>query len=162
MSMIHVGGRRRFLRHIIFFAPIATVGLWAATPANAASATTASGQRHGRWIEVELESQRLVAWEDGRMVLTTAISSGTLKTPTPKGTFRIYRKFDTQRMTGPGYDLPNVPWVMYFRKGGYALHGTYWHSNFGRPVSRGCINLSVGDAAWLYQWAPAGTSVIVH
>lgn len=120
------------------------------------------GARRGKWIEVELATQRLVAWEDGRMVLSTAISSGTHKTPTPKGTFRIFRKFDKQRMTGQDYDLPNVPWVMYFRKGGYAMHGTYWHSNFGQPMSHGCINLPIGEAAWLYKWAPMRTTVVIH
>lgn len=96
------------------------------------------------------------------MVLNTAISSGTRKTPTPEGTFRIFRKYDKQRMTGRDYDLPNVPWVMYFRKGGYAMHGTYWHSNFGQPMSHGCINLPIGEAAWLYQWAPNRTVVVIH
>jgi lipoprotein-anchoring transpeptidase ErfK/SrfK len=96
------------------------------------------------------------------MVMSTPVSTGTRKTPTPRGTFRIYRKYAKQRMRGPGYDLPNVPWVMYFRRGGYAIHGTYWHSNFGQPMSHGCVNMPIGEAAWLYQWASNGTVVVVQ
>ena len=64
-------------------------------------------------------------------------------------------------MTGPGYDLPNVPFVQYFT-GSYAIHGAYWHQSFGVPVSHGCVNLQPGDAAWLYDWADYGTPVIVQ
>jgi lipoprotein-anchoring transpeptidase ErfK/SrfK len=117
--------------------------------------------RRGKWIEVILSQQRLVAWEDGRMVMSTSVSTGTRRTPTVRGTFRIYRKYAKQRMVGRDYDLPNVPYVMYFT-GAYAMHGTYWHSNFGQPMSHGCINLPTGKAAWLYQWAPHGTAVVVH
>jgi len=117
--------------------------------------------RKGKWIEVILSEQRLIAWEDGRMVLTTPVSTGTASTPTIRGTFRIYRKLPAQRMRGRDYDLPNVPYVMYF-KAGYAMHGTYWHNNFGQPMSHGCVNLPTGKAAWLYDWAPQGTLVVVH
>lgn len=119
-------------------------------------------QRPGKFVEVILTEQRLVAWEDGRMVMTTPVSTGVRKTPTPRGTFRIYRKYEKQRMVGQGYDLPNVPWVMYFRTGGYAFHGTYWHTNFGQPMSHGCVNMPIGKAAWLYQWAPNGTRIVVY
>ena len=64
-------------------------------------------------------------------------------------------------MRGPGYNLPNVPWTMYFR-GGYAIHGVYWHTNFGTPMSHGCINMKKSDARWLYRWAPRGTKVRIH
>jgi lipoprotein-anchoring transpeptidase ErfK/SrfK len=64
-------------------------------------------------------------------------------------------------MSGPGYWLPNVPYVMYFF-GAYAIHGTYWHNNFGRPMSHGCINLSTPAAAWLFSWASIGTPVVTH
>jgi lipoprotein-anchoring transpeptidase ErfK/SrfK len=117
--------------------------------------------RAGKWIEVILDEQRLVAWEDGRMVMTTPVSTGTRRTPTVRGTFRIYRKYERQRMRGEDYDLPNVPYVMYFR-GNFAMHGTYWHSNFGQPMSHGCVNLPTGKAAWLFEWAPRGTPVVVH
>ncbi len=117
--------------------------------------------RRGKWIEVIIAEQRLIAWEDGRMVMTTLVSTGAQDTPTIRGTFRIYRKLGSQRMRGPGYDLPDVPHVMYF-KGGYAMHGTYWHNNFGQPMSHGCVNIPPGKAAWLYDWAPQGTVVVVH
>lgn len=117
--------------------------------------------RTGKWIEVVLAEQRLNAWEDGRIVMTTPISSGVRRTPTIRGTFKIYAKYSRSRMTGPGYDLPNVPYVMYF-KGSYGLHGTYWHNNFGRPMSHGCVNLPTSTAAWLFQWAPKGTTVVIY
>jgi lipoprotein-anchoring transpeptidase ErfK/SrfK len=117
--------------------------------------------RRGKWIEVIVSQQMLVAWEDGRMVMNTPVSTGTRKTPTVRGTFRIYKKYAKQRMRGRDYDLPNVPYVMYF-KGAYAMHGTYWHTNFGQPMSHGCVNLPTGKAAWLYNWAPRGTTVVVH
>jgi lipoprotein-anchoring transpeptidase ErfK/SrfK len=64
-------------------------------------------------------------------------------------------------MVGPGYDLPNVPYVMYFYQG-YGLHGTYWHHNFGHPMSHGCVNFKTEDAGWLYNWASVGTLVNIH
>jgi lipoprotein-anchoring transpeptidase ErfK/SrfK len=64
-------------------------------------------------------------------------------------------------MSGPGYYLPGVPYTMYFYKG-YGLHGTYWHSNFGTPMSHGCVNLKTEDAGWLYNWASIGTIVNIH
>jgi lipoprotein-anchoring transpeptidase ErfK/SrfK len=120
-----------------------------------------SAPRRGKWIEIILSQQMLVAWEDGRMVMNTPVSTGTRKTPTVRGTFRVYKKYARQRMSGRDYDLPNVPYVMYFT-GAYALHGTYWHTNFGQPMSHGCVNMPTGRAAWLYNWAPRGTTVVVH
>lgn len=131
---------------------------YAAAPSNTGDAPHL---RAGKWIEVVVEEQRLNAWQDGRIVMTTPISTGVRKTPTPRGTFKIYSKYSRARMRGPGYDLPNVPYVMYF-KGSYGLHGTYWHNNFGRPMSHGCVNLPTSTAAWLFQWAPKGTSVVVR
>ena len=87
------------------------------------------------------------------------------QTPTVAGTYEIYVKYEKTRMTGgvgaDYYDLPDVPYVMYFHKG-YGLHGTYWHSNFGTPMSHGCVNLSISDAQWLYNWAQIGTRVVSH
>ncbi len=80
--------------------------------------------------------------------------------PTPVGKFKIRSKYLAQAMSGPGYYLPNVPHVMYFY-GQDALHGTYWHNNFGHPMSHGCVNLSREDAEWLYNWAPIGTEVVI-
>ncbi len=111
-------------------------------------------------IVVKLSTQTLAAYQGGAVVYTARVSTGTARYPTPVGNFRIRRKYRTQTMVGPGYYLPNVPHVMYFY-GGYALHGTYWHNNFGTPMSHGCVNLSQPDAAWLYAWAPIGTPVVV-
>ena len=64
--------------------------------------------------------------------------------------------------TGDYYFLPKVPYVMYFIDGGYALHGTYWHHNFGHPMSHGCVNLPTDQSKLLFDWAPMGTTVVVH
>ena len=94
-------------------------------------------------------------------MLQTLISSGTAQYPSPVGTFYVYLRFISQDMSGPGYYLPDVPYVMYFY-GGYAIHGTYWHSNFGYPMSHGCINLPIPEAGWLYEWTPMGTALVLH
>src|SRR5258708_32551626 len=80
---------------------------------------------------------------------------------TRAGQLHIYIKCRYKDMSGPGYFLPNVPWTMFFYQG-YALHGTYWHCNFGTPMSHGCVTLSIPDAEWLYNWASVGTLVNVH
>ncbi|MEK7311932.1 MAG: L,D-transpeptidase family protein [Chloroflexota bacterium] len=114
-----------------------------------------------RWIEVDLSSQTLTAYEGNTPVATFYISSGKRSTPTLTGSFHIYIKARKARMIGPGYDTPDVPYVMYFT-GDFALHGAYWHNNFGTPVSHGCVNMRVGDAAWLFDFASIGTLVKVH
>jgi lipoprotein-anchoring transpeptidase ErfK/SrfK len=114
-----------------------------------------------RWIDVDLTHQRLVAYEGETPVRTASVSTGLPRTPTVTGRFKIYVKYKAANMSGPGYFLRNVPYVMYFY-GGYGLHGTYWHSNFGQPMSHGCVNLPTPDAEWLYNWASVGTLVVVH
>lgn len=114
-----------------------------------------------RWIEVDLTNQTLTAWQGDVPVMFTAISSGRSGTPTVTGRFTIGTRYKAQRMTGPGYDLPNVPWVMYFHQS-YAIHGAYWHNNFGVPMSHGCVNMRPNEAEMLYNWASAGTEVYVH
>jgi len=117
--------------------------------------------RRGKWIEVILSQQRLIAWENGRAVMSAPISSGLARTPTRRGTFRIQKKYSAVRMRGPGYDLPRVPYTMFY-SGNYAIHGAYWHNNFGRPMSHGCVNLPVSFARRLYAWAPRGTLVVIR
>ncbi|MCE7985302.1 MAG: LysM peptidoglycan-binding domain-containing protein [Caldilinea sp. CFX5] len=112
-------------------------------------------------ITVNLSTQTLTAWQGNTVVLNTLISSGTDYTPTVTGYFRIGNKYPSQRMVGPDYDIPDVPSVMYFWQG-YAFHGAYWHSNFGTPMSHGCVHLTPGEAAYLYNWADVGTEVYVH
>jgi lipoprotein-anchoring transpeptidase ErfK/SrfK len=150
-----MNARKIFLSFVaVFMAVVMCVDV---APASADDAAA----RRGKWIEVRLSSQRLIAWQNGRVMMSTAISSGRRATPTVRGTFRILRKYRRVRMRGPGYNLPNVPYAMFFYRG-YAMHGTYWHHNFGVPMSHGCVNLPTSKAAWLYSWAPLGTVVVVH
>lgn len=115
----------------------------------------------GRWIDVDLTNQMVYAYEGDVLVNSFLVSTGTWGTPTVTGKYKIYVKVRMQDMSGPGYHLRNVPWVMFFY-GDYGLHGTYWHNNFGTPMSRGCVNLTIDDAAWLFNWASVGTVVNVH
>lgn len=121
-----------------------------------------------KWIDIDLSRQLLTAYEGDVPVFSALVSSGIARYPTPTGNFRILYKLASDDMTGglagtdDYYYLPDVPWVMYFHSGGYAIHGTYWHNNFGRPMSHGCVNLRIADAQWLYNWAPVGTLVVVH
>ncbi len=146
-------------RALLAFAPKAAAVTAPAPAPKAASDNLAI--RESRWIEVRLAKQQLIAWQNGKAIMITAISSGVRNTPTVRGSFRIQRKYASVRMRGPGYDLPNVPFSMFFHAG-YALHGTYWHNAFGRPMSHGCVNMPTSKARWLYSWAPVGTLVVVH
>ncbi len=115
----------------------------------------------GKWIEVDLSEQRLYAHENGQIVLAAVVSTGLRGTPTVSGRFQIQTKYAAVDMSGPGYYLRNVPYTMFFYRG-YAIHGTYWHNNFGRPMSHGCVNMKTPEAQWLFGWAPVGTLVVVH
>jgi lipoprotein-anchoring transpeptidase ErfK/SrfK len=114
-----------------------------------------------RWIDVDLSSQTVSAYRGHEPVRTFLSSTGTWRTPTITGQFSIYQKFETKDMRGPGYFLKDVPYTMFFHRS-YGLHGTYWHDNFGTPMSHGCINLSTEDAAWLFEFASEGTLVNVR
>lgn len=131
---------------------------WAHTPEESMSELKVSNER---WIEVNLSTQRLIAWEGGEAVYAVIVSTGTADYPTLAGTFAIQSMFDTARMQGDDYDVPDVPYVMYY-DGSYGIHGTYWHNNFGTPMSHGCVNVAVDHAEWLYYWASIGTPVVVH
>lgn len=121
-----------------------------------------------KWIEVSLSDQKLRAWEGQRIVMEYPISSGKWA-PTPKGTFYIWYKTRSQKMSGGSkelgtyYYLPNVPHNMFFHKG-YAIHGAYWHNNFGQPMSHGCVNQPLSNAAQIFEWAgpvvPAGQNAV--
>jgi lipoprotein-anchoring transpeptidase ErfK/SrfK len=115
----------------------------------------------GKEIIVDLSDSRTYAYEDGKLVRNVLSSMGRPATPTVQGTFRVQRTYAAQTMTGPGYYLPDVPYVLYFYAG-YALHGTYWHNNFGQPMSHGCVNLPTPEAGWFYDWAEVGTPVHVQ
>ncbi|MGD1701869.1 L,D-transpeptidase [Dapis sp. BLCC M229] len=118
-------------------------------------------QSEERWISIDLSTQRLIAWEGNKAVYAVIVSTGKASTPTRLGTFRVQTKYRTTRMTGPGYDVPDVPYTMYY-DGGMAIHGAYWHNMFGTPVSHGCTNVAVNHAKWLFDWASVGTPVVVH
>jgi lipoprotein-anchoring transpeptidase ErfK/SrfK len=134
-------------------------------PTSSASGSTAplpvAASTGSRWIDVDLTNQRVYAYEGDTVVNSFIVSTGTWLHPTVTGQYNIYVKYRSAPMSGPGYYLPNVPYIMYFYKG-YGLHGTYWHSNFGTPMSHGCVNLRTDEAAWLYNWASVGTLVNVH
>jgi lipoprotein-anchoring transpeptidase ErfK/SrfK len=114
-----------------------------------------------RWIDVDIANQIVSAYEGSIPVKSFVVSTGTSYYPTVTGLFRIWIKLKWDDMAGPGYYLPDVPYTMYFYKA-YAIHGTYWHNNFGTPMSHGCINLRTEDAAWLFEFADVGTLVNVH
>lgn len=131
------------------------------TPTQNPTKVSADQSESEKWIEVDLSKQRLCAYEGQETVFCAPVSTGTSRYPTVKGRFKIYAKYRSTRMRGPDYDLPNVPWTMYFH-GSYAIHGTYWHNSFGRPMSHGCVNMKTSQARRLYQWAPKKTLVVVH
>ena len=138
-----------------------------AMPANYYSPFPSNGARDDKRIEINLKQQMLTAFENGQVVLNTKVSTGKPRagdpkdkpTTTPVGSFRIRNKYPSRHM-GYGaltddifaYELPGVPWTMLFHKDGYALHGAYWHDNFGTRMSHGCVNMRYADAQWLFRW----------
>lgn len=137
-----------------------TAGVAPLVPDPAVSVPSAPSGGGKRFL-VDLSDQMLYAYEGDTLVRSTLISSGLWPNTTVLGTYYIYVKYTSQRMVGPGYDLPGVPYVMYFYQG-YALHGTYWHNNFGHPMSHGCVNMPTPEAEWAFNWAPVGTPVTVQ
>jgi hypothetical protein len=127
--------------------------------------TPPDGVTTGRWIEVDLAEQTLTVYDNHELVFATVIASGLEPFWTRPGLFQIYNKKETETMRNNDptdyYYLDNVPWTMYFDKA-RALHGAYWRTRFGYPQSHGCVNLSVGDAHWLFNWANEGDYVYVH
>jgi len=136
-------------------------------------------------IEVDIAKQQLWAYQGESLILTTLVSTGLKPNDTEEGRFHVRIKYPKQDMGGftdstgevvsvgedptPGasqaglrYDVEDVPNVMYINFDAEALHGAYWHSNFGNRMSHGCINLPVEVSAFLYGWAPLGTQVWVH
>jgi|FLYN01.1.fsa_nt_gi hypothetical protein len=109
-----------------------------------------------RWISVDLYEQVAVAYEGITPVFATLVSSGLAEWPTNEGLFHIYARYERTTMSGAEgkpdfYYLEEVPWTMYFDND-IALHGTYWHDGFGYRHSHGCVNLSITDAYWLFNW----------
>jgi lipoprotein-anchoring transpeptidase ErfK/SrfK len=120
-------------------------------------------------IVVDRSEQTLYAYEGGQLFMQELISTGKELTPTPRGVFTVYKKTPSRYMQGPlpdisdqFYDLPGVPWNLYFTEHGAVVHGAYWHDNFGQRWSHGCVNLPYEKAKELYLWADIGTKVIVQ
>ncbi|MBI5930885.1 MAG: L,D-transpeptidase [Chloroflexi bacterium] len=112
-----------------------------------------------QWVAVDLFEQTAVAYQGDDMVFATLVATGLPNWSTQEGLFKIYQRWNTAPMTGAAgqaeyYLIQNVPWVMYFNND-MALHGAYWHDKFGYRQSRGCVNLSILDAHWIYEWTQA-------
>lgn len=129
--------------------------------------TPPEGVTGDRWIEINLYEQTLAVYENRQLVFATLIASGLEPFWTRPGLFQIYQKLETTPMRGSfetdrsdAYYLEDVPWTMYFDDA-RALHGAYWRANLGFPQSHGCVNLSVGDSHWLFDWADIGDWVYV-
>lgn len=118
-----------------------------------------------KMITIDIGKQMIYAWDQGRLVNQSPVSTGMYYTPTVKGDFKIYKKYDLHNMSGnyppyKPYFLKDVPNIMYFYKA-YAIHGAYWHNSFGSKYTHGCVNEPVAFSKWLYDWAPLGTRVVV-
>lgn len=118
-------------------------------------------------IAVDTYEQSLGVYRGGQLILATLISSGSRLFPTRPGTFSIWAKIDYARMTGAYlrdrrdfYYVDDVPWTLYY-DGDRALHGAYWHDNFGMRSSHGCVNLSPRDSRWLFNFANVGDTVVI-
>ena len=129
--------------------------------------TPPEGVNNNRWIEVNLYDQTIAVYQDRRLVFASIVSTGVEPFYTRPGLFQIYEKKPLETMQGAFeadrsdfYYLEDVPWTMYFDQA-RALHGAYWNPFFGWARTHGCVNLSIGDAAWLFQWANVGDWVYV-
>jgi lipoprotein-anchoring transpeptidase ErfK/SrfK len=120
-------------------------------------------------IVVDISQEMLYAYDGDVLFMKEPISTGLEFTPTPRGSFIVFKKTPSRYMQGPipgvsdqKYDLPGVPWNLYFTKDGAVIHGAYWHNHFGSPWSHGCVNLPPQQAHTLYDWADLGTTVTVQ
>ena len=114
----------------------------------------------GRWVAIDLYEQTLIAYEDDTPVYATLVSSGLQEWPTNEGLFQIWDRHAQTPMSGAEgapdfYYLEEVPWTMFFDND-IGLHGTYWHDGFGYRHSHGCVNLTITDSHWLFQWTADG------
>jgi hypothetical protein len=125
---------------------------------------TPKGVTGNRWIEVNLYEQTVTVYDNNRLIFATMGSTGIDGFWTRPGIFQIHKKLETETMVNSipddFYYLEDVPWTMYFDEE-RALHGAYWQNNYGYQMSHGCVNLSIGDAHWLYDWAKVGDTVYV-
>lgn len=141
--------------------------------ASASTPAVLGADTSDRRIAVDLGAQRLYAYEGDTVVMEFPVSTGKWW-PTPTGEFKTWIKLRSTRMSGGNwaagtyYNLPNVPHTMYFyndqypKTRGFGLHGAYWHTNFGHPMSHGCVNIGLPDAERLFNWAPLGIRVSIY
>jgi lipoprotein-anchoring transpeptidase ErfK/SrfK len=115
----------------------------------------------GHWIDIDLSEQLLRAYDGVDLVASFLVSTGVDLYPTETGQYHIYVKYRSSPMRGSDYFLPDVPYSLYY-SGDFSIHGTYWHHNFGTPMSHGCVNMDINDAEWLYYWSSIGTLVNIH
>lgn len=113
-------------------------------------------------IEVDLKRQQLRYFFGDKKLDEFLISSGVAGLPTPKGEFKILQKKPVVNYRGPDYYLPGTKWNLLFSVKGYFIHGAYWHNNFGKPMSHGCVNVSYADMESLYNFAEVGTKVVIR
>ena len=121
-----------------------------------------------RWISVDLSEQTLVVYEAGQPIFATLVSTGKeTGWATGEGLFTVFHKSESNALLSPdpaqvgNYLIQDVPYILYYQ-GSFAIHGAYWHDNFGVPNSHGCVNLSPADAKWLYDWTKEGEWVILY
>lgn len=146
-------------------------------PAVAGRVVTDTGEQHlgtstvatSKKILVDLSDHMIYAYDEDVLFMRTKVSTGVETNPTPVGTYSVYKKMPSRYMQGPiegvtdvPFDLPGVPWNMYFTEDGAVIHGSYWHALYGTEQSSGCINLPPELSKILYDWAPVGTPVIIQ
>ncbi|MCY4110209.1 MAG: L,D-transpeptidase [Chloroflexi bacterium] len=126
------------------------------------------GRVQDRRIEIDLSLQRLAAFQGDKRVYDVLVSTGRELTPTPTGIFPILRRVENERMIGGEfgtddyYDLSNVYFTQYFTWKGHALHYAYWHNNFGSEMSHGCVNMTLWDAKWMWNFADSGVPITIR
>jgi hypothetical protein len=108
--------------------------------------------RADKWMQITIDTETLVCYEGEDPVFTTRTASGVWGMGTPLGEFTVLYKRHARRMVGDDYDLPGVPFPVYLTRSGVAIHGTYWHNDYGRRHSHGCINIASRDARWIFRW----------
>lgn len=114
-----------------------------------------------KWVVVDISEQRIYFYEDGRVVRSNLVSTGLPGTPTNIGTHYVWSRVYNETMSGPGYYLENVYFTQYFNSEGEALHYAWWHNNFGRPMSHGCVNMNWDTSKFAWYWAPPRMKVVV-
>lgn len=131
--------------------------------------TTATSSIGSKRILVDLSDQMLYAYDGNTLFMEEKVSTGIKITPTPRGYFIVFKKSPSRYMQGPipdisdhYYDLPGVPWNLYFTEQGAVIHGAYWHDSFGQVWSNGCVNVPIASAEKLYRWTDLGTEVLVR